>query len=95
MTGTLLRAFGLRILAATGGKLPPLPRFRQVLRARPDEAIAARQAMAKRRPSLLKEQLQRYGLAVVSVGIAMGIGLLLQRYSFRDVESLLLLFAIA
>jgi PAS domain S-box-containing protein len=51
--------------------------------------------MAKQRPSLLKEQLQRYGLAVVSVGIALGIGLLLQRYSFRDVESLLLLFAIA
>jgi PAS domain S-box-containing protein len=49
------------------------------------------------KPSLLKELLpiQRYGLAVVSVAIATGIGLLLQRYSFRGVESILFLFAIA
>jgi signal transduction histidine kinase len=53
--------------------------------------------MAKQKPSLLKVHLpiQGYGLAVVSVGVALGIGLLLQRYSFHGVESLLFLFAIA
>jgi hypothetical protein len=52
--------------------------------------------MAKQKPSLLKVHLpiQGYGLAVVSVGVALGIGLLLQRYSFHGVESLLFLFAI-
>jgi PAS domain S-box-containing protein len=61
------------------------------------EAIAARQAMAKQKPSSLKELLpiQRYGLAVVSVAIALGIGLLLQRSSLRGVEFPLLLFTIA
>jgi PAS domain S-box-containing protein len=54
-------------------------------------------AVAKQKPSLLKELLPipRYGLAVVSVAIALGIGLLLQRYSFRGVEFPLLLFSIA
>jgi PAS domain S-box-containing protein len=53
--------------------------------------------MAKQKPSLLKVHLpiQGYGLAVVSVGVALGVGLLLQRYSFHGVESLLFLFAIA
>jgi PAS domain S-box-containing protein len=61
------------------------------------EAIAARQAMAKQKPSLLKElrPIQRYGLAVASVTIAIGTGLLLQRYSLRGVESILFLLAIA
>jgi PAS domain S-box-containing protein len=47
--------------------------------------------------SLLKGLLpiQGYGLAVVSVAIALGTGLLLQRYSFRGVEPMLFLFAIA
>jgi DNA-binding NarL/FixJ family response regulator len=47
--------------------------------------------MAKQKPSLLKElpPIQRYGLAVVSIAIALGIGALLQRYSFYGVESLL------
>jgi PAS domain S-box-containing protein len=49
------------------------------------------------KPSLLKGLLpiQGYGLAVVSVAIALGTGLLLQRYGFRGVEPLLFLFAIA
>jgi PAS domain S-box-containing protein len=53
--------------------------------------------MAKQKPSMLKEPLpiQRYGLATVSVAIALGIGLLLQRYSFYGAESLLFLFAVA
>jgi PAS domain S-box-containing protein len=53
--------------------------------------------MAKQKPSLLKDLLpiQRYGLAVVSVTIALCMALLLQRYSFRGVEFPLFLFAIA
>jgi PAS domain S-box-containing protein len=53
--------------------------------------------MAKQKPSLLKDELPipRYGLAVVSVAIALGVALLLQRYSFRGVESPLFMFAIA
>lgn len=39
--------------------------------------------------------IQRYGLACLSVAIALGTALLLQRYSFRDVEIPLFLFAIA
>jgi hypothetical protein len=38
---------------------------------------------------------QRYGLAVLSVAIALGIALLLERYHFRGVEFPLFLFAIA
>jgi PAS domain S-box-containing protein len=53
--------------------------------------------MAKQEPSLLKDlpPTQSYGLAVVSVAIALGVGLLLQRYSLRGVEFPLCLFAIA
>jgi PAS domain S-box-containing protein len=39
--------------------------------------------------------IQRYGLAVLSVTIALGIAFLLARYHFRDVEFPLFLFAIA
>ena len=39
--------------------------------------------------------LQRYGLAVVSVGVALGISLLLQHFGFRVPSALLLLFAVA
>jgi PAS domain S-box-containing protein len=39
--------------------------------------------------------LQRYGLAVLSVGIALGVGLLLDRFHFRVPSALLLLFAVA
>jgi len=53
--------------------------------------------MAKQRPSLLKElpPIQRYGLAVVSVTISLGMALLLQRHSLRGVEFPLFLFALA
>ncbi len=37
----------------------------------------------------------RYGLAVVSFGVALGLALLAQRYSFRNVEVPLFLFAVA
>ena len=37
----------------------------------------------------------RYGLAAVSIGVALGISLLLQHYHFRVPSSLLLLFAVA
>jgi PAS domain S-box-containing protein len=39
--------------------------------------------------------LQRYGLAVLSVGIALGVGLLLEHFHFRVPSALLLLFAVA
>ena len=53
--------------------------------------------MAKQKPLLLKDLLpiQRYGIAVVSVAIALGIALVLQRYSLRSVEFPLFLFALA
>ena len=38
---------------------------------------------------------QRYGLAVLSVGIALGVGLLLEHFHFRVPSALLLLFAVA
>ncbi len=53
--------------------------------------------MPKQKPSLLKDlpAIQGYGLAVVSVAIALGIGLLMQHYGLRGVEFPLFLFAIA
>jgi PAS domain S-box-containing protein len=53
--------------------------------------------MLRGKPSLPKipAAIQRYGLAGLSVAIALGTALLLQRYSFRDVETPLFLFAIA
>src|SRR5208283_523737 len=39
--------------------------------------------------------LKRYGLAVVSIGVALGISLLLQHFGFRVPSALLLLFAVA
>src|SRR5580700_10267983 len=39
--------------------------------------------------------IQRYGLAVLSVALALGAALLLERFRFRDVEVPLLLFAVA
>ena len=39
--------------------------------------------------------LQRYGLAVLSVGVALAAALLLQHFQFRDAEVPLLLFAVA
>jgi len=53
--------------------------------------------MPKQKPPLLKAvvPIQRYGLAVVSVAIALGTALLLQRYNFRGVADPLFLLAIA
>ena len=59
--------------------------------------MAARQAVAELRPSSLKDlsPIQRYGLAVVSVGLALGLAVLFERYNFSQVEFPLFLFAIA
>jgi PAS domain S-box-containing protein len=53
--------------------------------------------MAQQKPTILKDlpPILRYGLAVVSVALALGLALLLERYSFRGVEFPLFLFAIA
>lgn len=53
--------------------------------------------MANQKSSVLKElsPLQRYGLAVVSVALALGIALLLRRYGFSEVEVPVFLLAIA
>jgi K+-sensing histidine kinase KdpD len=53
--------------------------------------------VVQRRPDLLKRSspLQRYGIAVLSVAVALGAALLLKRYNVRDVEFPLFLFAIA
>src|SRR5271168_5080026 len=45
--------------------------------------------------SKIPAAMQRYTLAVLSVGIALGLALLLGRYHFRGVEFPLFLFAIA
>jgi len=45
--------------------------------------------------ALLLNNLQRYGLAVVSIALALGLSLLLQHFGFRVPSGLLLLFAVA
>ena len=40
-------------------------------------------------------RIQRYGLAVLSVSVALGGALVLERFHFRDVEVPLFLFAVA
>ena len=55
-----------------------------------NESVAQRSSGA-----LALNYLQRYGLAVVSVGVALGISLLLQHFHFRVPSALLLLFAVA
>src|SRR5271165_7001132 len=59
--------------------------------------IEARQAMVQRKPRLPKSPstIQCYGLAVLSVSVALGGALLLQRFHFRDVEVPLFLFAVS
>jgi PAS domain S-box-containing protein len=54
-------------------------------------------AMPQAKPSLAKvgAAIQRYGVAVLSVAIALGVALLLERFHFRGVEFPLFLFAIA
>ena len=53
--------------------------------------------MVRRRLQLPKplSAFQRYGLAVLSVSVALGVALLPARFQFRDVEIPLFLFAIA
>jgi PAS domain S-box-containing protein len=60
-------------------------------------SIEARRASVWRDPrfSAPLAALQRYGLAVVSVSVALGGALLMARFHFRDVEVPLFLFAIA
>src|SRR5208283_868348 len=55
-----------------------------------DESVAHRSSGA-----LPLNYLQRYGLAVVSIAVALGISLLLQHFGFRVPSALLLLFAVA
>jgi PAS domain S-box-containing protein len=59
--------------------------------------IEPRQAVVERKPHLLKPRstIQRYGLAVLSVSVALGAALLLQGLHFRDVQIPLFLFAVA
>jgi PAS domain S-box-containing protein len=59
--------------------------------------MAARQAVEEQKPSLLNDPplAQRYGLAVVSVALALGLAILCERFNFREVEFPLFLFAIA
>src|SRR5271157_496549 len=58
--------------------------------------IDANESVAHRSPGALPlNYLQRYGLAVVSIGVALGISLLLQHFGFRVPSALLLLLAIA
>src|SRR5208282_1122374 len=60
-------------------------------------SIEASQATVQRKPRLPKppSTIQCYGLAVLSVSVALGGALLLQRFHFRDVEVPLFLFAVA
>src|SRR5271166_5917426 len=58
--------------------------------------IDANESVAHRSSGALPlNYLQRYGLAVVSIGVALGISLLLQHFGFRVPSALLLLFAVA
>jgi PAS domain S-box-containing protein len=59
--------------------------------------LEARQATVRCKPQLPKplSRVQRYGLAVLSVSVALGGALLLERLHFRDVEVPLFLFAVA
>jgi signal transduction histidine kinase len=58
------------------------------------EGGQAMQRLKLRFPTLVSTA-QHYGLAVLSVSMALGLALLLQRFHFRDVEVPLFLFAIA
>jgi hypothetical protein len=60
-------------------------------------SIQTNQTMAERKPQLPKllSTIQRYGLALLSVAVALSGALLLQRFQFRDVEVPLFLFAVA
>jgi PAS domain S-box-containing protein len=67
-------------------------------RARKNQAsIEARQAMVQWKPQLPKplSAIQRYGLAVLSVSVALAWALLMERFQFRGMEVPLFLFAAA
>src|SRR5271157_5376356 len=55
-----------------------------------NESVTHRSSRPLRRISA-----QRYGLAILSVGVALGASLLLQHFGFRVPSALLLLFAVA
>src|ERR1700730_599493 len=76
-------------------QLGGMHRNRQQRWKRTGELAPCKDATVK--PSLPKDlpPIQRYGLAVVSVAIALGIALTLHRYSLREVEFPLFLFALA
>jgi PAS domain S-box-containing protein len=59
--------------------------------------LEARQAKVRCKPQLPKplSRVQRYGLALFSVSVALGGALVLERFHFRDVEVPLFLFAVA
>ena len=58
-------------------------------------SIDANESVAHRSSVPPRKYLQRYGLAIVSIGVALGISLLLQHFGFRVPSALLLLFAVA
>jgi hypothetical protein len=60
-------------------------------------SIEAKQPMVQGKPILRKtlSTIQRYGLAVLSVSVALGGALLLGHFQFRDVEVPLFLFSVA
>ena len=58
-------------------------------------AIEANKSVAHRSSGLTLKYFQRYGLAVLSVGVALGASLLLEHFHFRVPSALLLLFAVA
>jgi PAS domain S-box-containing protein len=61
------------------------------------ESIEGRQAVIQRKPQLPNplSTIQRYGLAVLSVSVALGAALLVEHFHFRDVEVPVFLFAVA
>ncbi len=57
--------------------------------------IDANESVAHRSSGPPLKYLQRYGLAVLCVGVALGASLLLEHFHFRVPSALLLLFAVA
>jgi PAS domain S-box-containing protein len=57
--------------------------------------IDANKSVAHRSSGLPQKYLQRYALAILSAGVALGMSLLLEHFQFRVPSALLLLFAVA
>jgi PAS domain S-box-containing protein len=57
--------------------------------------IDANESAAHRSSGLPLKNLQRYAIAILSVGVALGMSLLLEHFQFRVPSALLLLFAVA